>query len=149
MPPLTPWEQRRGARFGALLRQTHGDRSMVEVPAAAEVPAETLRKIETGRAPTPAFFTVAALTAALEVPLNEPGHCVLAGRRPRQPGAFSAVLNVGPDSQVRRRRCRRGPRTSASSLWRSTRSHSKVARYPRIAALIQRLPAMPGGPAVS
>jgi transcriptional regulator with XRE-family HTH domain len=68
--PLTPWERQRGERFGALLRQTRGDRSMVEVAAAAGVSAETLRKIETGRAPTPAFFTVAALAAALEVSLD-------------------------------------------------------------------------------
>jgi transcriptional regulator with XRE-family HTH domain len=39
--------------------------------AAAGVSAETLRKIETGRAPTPAFFTVSALAAALEVSLDE------------------------------------------------------------------------------
>ena len=69
--PLTPWERQRGERFGALLRQARGDRSMVEVAAAAGVSAETLRKIETGRAPTPAFFTVAALAAALEVSLDE------------------------------------------------------------------------------
>jgi transcriptional regulator with XRE-family HTH domain len=68
--PLTPWERRRGERFGALLRQARGDRSMVEIAAAAGVSAETLRKIETGRAPTPAFFTVAALAAALEVSLD-------------------------------------------------------------------------------
>ncbi|MBA2950923.1 helix-turn-helix domain-containing protein [Streptomyces himalayensis] len=69
--PLTPRERRRGERFGALLRQARGDRSMVEIAAAAGVSAETLRKIETGRAPTPAFFTVAALAAALEVSLDE------------------------------------------------------------------------------
>lgn len=69
--PLTPWERQRGERFGALLRQALGDRSMVEVAAAAGVSAETLRKIETGRAPTPAFFTVAALAAALGVSLDE------------------------------------------------------------------------------
>ncbi|WP_326598561.1 helix-turn-helix domain-containing protein [Streptomyces sp. NBC_01803] len=69
--PLTPWERQRGERFGALLRQARGDRSMVDVAAAAGVSAETLRKIETGRAPTPAFFTVAALAAALEVSLDE------------------------------------------------------------------------------
>jgi DNA-binding XRE family transcriptional regulator len=69
--PLTPWERQRGERFGALLRQARGDRSMVEVAAAAGVSAETLRKIETGRAPTPAFFTVAALSAALGVSLDE------------------------------------------------------------------------------
>ncbi|WP_030277729.1 helix-turn-helix domain-containing protein [Streptomyces sp. NRRL B-24484] len=68
--PLTPWERERGERFGALLRQARGERSMVEVAAAAGVSAETLRKIETGRAPTPAFFTVAALAAALDISLD-------------------------------------------------------------------------------
>jgi transcriptional regulator with XRE-family HTH domain len=38
---------------------------MTAVAAAAGISAETLRKIETGRAPTPAFFTVVALAAAL------------------------------------------------------------------------------------
>jgi transcriptional regulator with XRE-family HTH domain len=69
--PLTPWERQRGELFGALLRRARGDRSMVEVAAAAGVSAETLRKIETGRAPTPAFFTVAALASALEISLDE------------------------------------------------------------------------------
>jgi transcriptional regulator with XRE-family HTH domain len=68
--PLAPWERQRGKRFGALLRQARGDRSMVEVATAAGVSAETLRKIETGRAPTPAFFTVTALAAALDVSLD-------------------------------------------------------------------------------
>ncbi|GAA4587138.1 helix-turn-helix transcriptional regulator [Planotetraspora phitsanulokensis] len=68
---MTPWERQRGERFGALLRQARGERSMVEVAAAAGISAETLRKIETGRAPTPAFFTVAALAAALEMSLDE------------------------------------------------------------------------------
>lgn len=35
------------------------------------VSAETLRKIETGRAPTPAFFTVAALATTLGLSLDE------------------------------------------------------------------------------
>ncbi|NUS14100.1 MAG: helix-turn-helix transcriptional regulator [Streptomyces sp.] len=69
--PLTPWERRRGEHFGTLLRAARGDRSMVEVAAAAGVSAETLRKIETGRAPTPAFFTVAALAAALGISLDD------------------------------------------------------------------------------
>ncbi|MGY1454072.1 helix-turn-helix domain-containing protein [Streptomyces sp. SS8] len=69
--PLTPWERQRGERLGALLREARGGRSMVEVAAAAGVSAETLRKIETGRAPTPAFFTVAALAAALGISLDE------------------------------------------------------------------------------
>ncbi|GAA1694344.1 hypothetical protein GCM10009765_49510 [Fodinicola feengrottensis] len=43
---------------------------MPEVAAAAGLSAETLRKIETGRVPTPAFFTVAALATALDIPLD-------------------------------------------------------------------------------
>ncbi len=69
--PLSPQERRRGERFGVLLRTARGDRSMVEVAAAAGVSAETLRKIETGRAPTPAFFTVAALAHALHLSLDD------------------------------------------------------------------------------
>ncbi|MGW7104438.1 helix-turn-helix domain-containing protein [Streptomyces sp. NPDC054838] len=68
--PLSPQERERGERFGALLRLARGERSMVEVAAAAGVSAETLRKIETGRAPTPAFFTVAALAHALDLSLD-------------------------------------------------------------------------------
>jgi transcriptional regulator with XRE-family HTH domain len=44
---------------------------MTEIAAASGVPAETLRKIETGRIATPAFFTVAALAAALGVSLED------------------------------------------------------------------------------
>ena len=63
--PLTPEERARGERLGVLLREARGARSMTAVAAAAGISAETLRKIETGRAPTPAFFTVAALATAL------------------------------------------------------------------------------------
>ncbi|MDQ1007357.1 transcriptional regulator with XRE-family HTH domain [Streptomyces sp. V4I23] len=69
--PLTPEERERGERLGRLLRQARGERSMVEVAAAAGLSAETLRKIETGRAPTPAFFTVAALAATLGLSMDE------------------------------------------------------------------------------
>ena len=44
---------------------------MVEISEASGVPVETLRKIETGRIATPAFFTVAALAKALELDLVE------------------------------------------------------------------------------
>ena len=47
---------------------------MVEVSAAAGIPVETLRKIETGRIVTPAFFTVAALAHALELDLSALAH---------------------------------------------------------------------------
>jgi transcriptional regulator with XRE-family HTH domain len=43
---------------------------MAEVAAASGVPVETLRKIETGRIATPAFFTVAALARALGLSLE-------------------------------------------------------------------------------
>jgi transcriptional regulator with XRE-family HTH domain len=70
-PPLTRLEHERGARLGLLLREARGSRSMAEIAAASGVPAETLRKIETGRIATPAFFTVAALAAALGLSLEE------------------------------------------------------------------------------
>ncbi|MEV0596994.1 helix-turn-helix domain-containing protein [Nonomuraea cavernae] len=69
-PPLTPEERLRGERLGLLLRQARGERSIVEVAAAAGMSAETLRKIETGRIATPAFFTIAALAEVLDIPLD-------------------------------------------------------------------------------
>jgi len=64
-----------------LLREARGPRSMAEIAARSGVPAETLRKIETGRIATPAFFTVAALAGALGLSLeNWP-----AGARNRPP----------------------------------------------------------------
>jgi len=68
---LSPQERARGERLGMLLRQARGSRSMAEVAAVSGVPVETLRKIETGRIATPAFFTVAALAEAVGVPLPE------------------------------------------------------------------------------
>lgn len=75
--PLTPEERARGERLGRLLREARGGRSMVEIAAAAGISAETLRKIETGRAPTPAFFTVAALAHVLGLSMDDlVGRCV-------------------------------------------------------------------------
>jgi hypothetical protein len=48
---------------------------MVEVAAVSGVPVETLRKIESGRIPTPAFFTVVALADALDIPLSALARC--------------------------------------------------------------------------
>lgn len=69
-PPLSPQERARGELLGTRLRQARGDRSMVQIAAASGVPVETLRKIEGGRIPTPAFFTVAALARALDLSLE-------------------------------------------------------------------------------
>ncbi|MFR9806257.1 helix-turn-helix domain-containing protein [Pseudonocardia sp. RS010] len=68
--PLTPEDRERGERLGALLRAARGDRSIGDVAAGADISPETLRKIETGRIPTPAFFTVAALAAELGLGLD-------------------------------------------------------------------------------
>ena len=69
-PPLSPQERDRGRRLGALLRAARGARPPAEVAAASGVSLEALRKIESGRVPTPAFFTVAALAHALGIPLD-------------------------------------------------------------------------------
>ncbi|PRZ40732.1 helix-turn-helix protein [Antricoccus suffuscus] len=76
--PLTPAQHAAGQRLGAYLRQTRGDRAIVEVAQAAGISPETLRKIETGRMPTPAFATIAALARALTVPLEDLAHICLA-----------------------------------------------------------------------
>jgi len=68
--PLTEAERERGERLGAVLRGARGPRSMVEVAAEAGISVETLRKIETGRIPTPAFFTVVAVADAVGLPLE-------------------------------------------------------------------------------
>ncbi|MGY2084551.1 helix-turn-helix domain-containing protein [Blastococcus sp. SYSU DS0539] len=70
-PPLTPAERDRGRRLGSLLRSARGERAPAEVAATSGVSLEALRKIESGRVPTPAFFTVAALARALDLPLDE------------------------------------------------------------------------------
>lgn len=44
---------------------------MTEIAAVSGVPVETLRKIETGRIATPAFFTVAALAASVGLSLED------------------------------------------------------------------------------
>jgi DNA-binding phage protein len=75
-PPLSQEERARGERLGTLLRRARGSRSMPEIAAASGIPVETLRKIETGRIATPAFFTVAALARAVGIRLEEVvAHC--------------------------------------------------------------------------
>lgn len=68
--PLTPDEVRRGERLGALLRRARGERTLGDTALAAGVSPETLRKIETGRIPTPSFTTVALLAGELGLSLD-------------------------------------------------------------------------------
>jgi transcriptional regulator with XRE-family HTH domain len=82
-PPLSSEEHARGQRLGMLLREARGPRSMAEIAEVSGIPAETLRKIETGRIATPAFFTVAALATALGLSLEEIArHCTGDGQEP-------------------------------------------------------------------
>lgn len=85
--PLTPEEIERGRRLGAIVRRARGSASLGEVAVAAGVSVETLRKIETGRIPTPAFFTVVALARVLGLSLDE----LSAGAVPGEPNAGTRV----------------------------------------------------------
>ena len=69
--PLTAEQIAAGRRLGAALRAIRAARSLVEVALAAGISPETLRKIEAGRLPAPAFGTVVGLSQALEVPLSD------------------------------------------------------------------------------
>jgi DNA-binding Xre family transcriptional regulator len=44
---------------------------MVEVASHAGVSVETLRKIETGRSPSPEFFTILRICSALGIKIDE------------------------------------------------------------------------------
>ncbi|AEV83500.1 DNA-binding protein [Actinoplanes sp. SE50] len=69
--PLTPEQIAAGRRLGAALRAARAGRGLVEVALAAGISPETLRKIEAGRLPAPAFGTVVCLSRALDVPLGD------------------------------------------------------------------------------
>ncbi|WP_214406054.1 helix-turn-helix domain-containing protein [Pseudonocardia lacus] len=86
--PLTPADRQRGERLGRLLREARAERSLGDVAGVAGVSAETLRKIETGRIPTPTFFTVSALAGALGLSLDTIADATEpeAGRRPAAAG---------------------------------------------------------------
>jgi transcriptional regulator with XRE-family HTH domain len=81
-PPLNAWDRERGRELGRLLREARGDRSMAEVAALSGVSVDAVRKIETGRVPTPALFTVAALAEVLGLSLD----AVVSGCAPDESG---------------------------------------------------------------
>ncbi|MFJ4653447.1 helix-turn-helix transcriptional regulator [Nocardia sp. NPDC088792] len=69
--PLTPAQVEAGRRLGCALRAARGERDLGAVAVAAGISPETLRKIESGRLPTPAFGTVVALSRTLGLSLEE------------------------------------------------------------------------------
>ncbi|WP_454196495.1 helix-turn-helix transcriptional regulator [Nocardia sp. Marseille-Q1738] len=69
--PLTPAQIDAGRRLGAALRSARADRDLGEVAREAGISPETLRKIETGRLPSPAFGTVVSLSEVLALPLDD------------------------------------------------------------------------------
>lgn len=69
--PLTPAQIEAGRRLGACLRSARAGRDLGEVAGAAGISPETLRKIESGRLPSPAFGTVVGLSRALDIALQD------------------------------------------------------------------------------
>jgi transcriptional regulator with XRE-family HTH domain len=69
--PLTPEQIEAGRRLGALLRHARAGRDPAEVARAAGISPETLRKIESGRLPSPGFGTIVCLGEALGLPLQD------------------------------------------------------------------------------
>jgi transcriptional regulator with XRE-family HTH domain len=80
-PPLTAEQIAAGQRLGAALRLARGDRGLVEVALAAGISPETLRKIEGGRLPAPAFGTVVSLSSVLGIPLETLAEVWMAGMK--------------------------------------------------------------------
>jgi transcriptional regulator with XRE-family HTH domain len=68
--PLTNLDRQRGRALGRVLQQARGRRSAAVIALRAGISLDTLRKIERGAIPTPAFFTIAALANVLQLDLN-------------------------------------------------------------------------------
>jgi transcriptional regulator with XRE-family HTH domain len=68
---LSELERARGLALGSALRRARGEMPVRELAARAGLAEETIRKIERGGVPTPALFTVAAIAAVLEIPLDD------------------------------------------------------------------------------
>ena len=69
--PLTELQRERGRALGRALQRARGARSAAEIAFRAGIALDTLRKIERGAMPTPAFFTVAALARVLDLDLAD------------------------------------------------------------------------------
>jgi transcriptional regulator with XRE-family HTH domain len=70
---VTPADAEHGRRLGAHLGHLRGNtgQSAQDVAARAQISVDTVRSVETGRVPTPAFLTVARLASVLGQSLDE------------------------------------------------------------------------------
>jgi transcriptional regulator with XRE-family HTH domain len=84
-PPLSAADRRHGKRLGDLCAQAreHAGRSAQELAVAAKLSIDTIRSLENGRIPTPAFITVGRIADALGLSLDELHRAAL-NRTPRQ-----------------------------------------------------------------
>ncbi|MGI8331665.1 helix-turn-helix domain-containing protein [Actinomadura scrupuli] len=92
--PLSITDRERGERLGESLRAARGSRSITDVAIRAGISPETLRKIERGRIPTPAFFTVVAVARVLGLSLD--GLLAKVGQPEVVPGAQDGVAAAAP-----------------------------------------------------
>lgn len=69
--PLSPEQRDCGRRLGEMFRLARGAEPMTTVAARCGLSVDTVRKIETGRVPTPSFVTVVILAQAVDLPLDE------------------------------------------------------------------------------
>ncbi|MGB3411414.1 MAG: helix-turn-helix transcriptional regulator [Microthrixaceae bacterium] len=88
--PLTPKQIAAGRRLGRALRGARGERPLTDVAAAAGISHETLRKIETGRLPSPAFGTVVQLCGVLDLDIDDIARVWL-----HEPAPISVARAVG------------------------------------------------------
>lgn len=78
---LTDDDRSRGRALGELIRQARGARSAAEVARAADIPLDTLRRLEQGGTPTPGFFLMAQLVPELGTSLDDLASEVLRGNK--------------------------------------------------------------------
>ena len=81
--PLRAADRRHGERLGKLLAgaRAKARRSAQDVAVAASLSVDTIRSLETGRVPTPAFLTVARLADVLGLSLDALNQAARAGWR--------------------------------------------------------------------
>ncbi|MBB2924115.1 helix-turn-helix transcriptional regulator [Cellulomonas cellasea] len=70
-PALSPSERENGRALGAALKALRGTTTAAQIARAADVPLDTLRKLEQGGIPTPGFFLIVRLAAALGTTPND------------------------------------------------------------------------------